>query len=81
MRVQAAEVSASKVRNSRILHMTTDIQAAFSKIATTVGSNANLNRIGLGLGLERFIAGSHGGNTIADTMEAILGGSIATSRR
>ena len=54
--------------------MTTDIQVAFSNIATTVGSNANLNRIGLGLGLERFIAGSHGGKTIADTVEAILGG-------
>ena len=38
-----------------------------------MGSNANLNRIGLGLGLERFIAGSHGGKTIADTVEAILG--------
>ena len=45
----------------------------FSKIATAVGSNANLNRIGLGLGLERFIAGSCAGKTVADTVEAILG--------
>ena len=38
-----------------------------------MGSNATLNRIGLGLGLERFIVGPIGGKAIADTVEAILG--------
>ena len=45
----------------------------FSNITKNVGSNANLNRIGLGLGLERFIVGPIGGKAIADTVEAILG--------
>ena len=38
-----------------------------------VGSNANLNRSGRALGLERFILGSKEGKRIADTVEAILG--------
>ena len=45
----------------------------FSNIATAVGSNANLNRVGREIGLERFIYGPHGGKTVADTVEAILG--------
>ena len=38
-----------------------------------MGSNANLNRSGLALGLERFIVGSKEGKRIADAIEAILG--------
>ena len=45
----------------------------FSNIATAVGSNANLDRVGREIGLERFIYGVRGGKTVADTMEAILG--------
>ena len=45
----------------------------FSNIATTVGSNANLNKTGRKIGLERFIYGIVGGKTIADSVEAILG--------
>ena len=45
----------------------------FSNIATAVGSNANLNKIGREIGLERFIYGNVGGKTVADTVEAILG--------
>ena len=45
----------------------------FNKIASTVGSNANLKTIGREIGLDRFIYGSLEGKTIADTVEAILG--------
>jgi len=38
-----------------------------------VGSNKNLNRCGLALGLERFIYGGNKGKKVADTIEAILG--------
>ena len=45
----------------------------FSNIATAVGSNANLKKIGLEIGIERFMYGNVGGKGIADTVEAILG--------
>ena len=54
----------------------------FSDIATSVGSNANLDRVGREIGLERFIYGAlelglrdlvFGGKTVADTVEADLG--------
>ena len=45
----------------------------FSNIATAVGSNANLDRVGRAIGLERFIYGNHSGKAVADTVEAILG--------
>ena len=45
----------------------------FSNIATAVGSNANLKKIGLEIRLERFMYGNVGGKGIADTVEAILG--------
>ena len=45
----------------------------FQNIATAVGSNVNLDKIGREIGLERFIYGGHGGKTVADTVEAILG--------
>ncbi|KAL2040772.1 hypothetical protein N7G274_006230 [Stereocaulon virgatum] len=54
-------------------YRTSDTRGQFSNIIRNVGSNANLNRIGLGLGLERFIVGPIGGKAIADTVEAILG--------
>lgn len=38
-----------------------------------MGCNANLDRVGRELGLERFIYGVLGGKTVADTVEAILG--------
>ena len=38
-----------------------------------MGSNANLKKIGLEIGLERFMYGNVGGKGIADTVEAILG--------
>ena len=45
----------------------------FSNIATAVGSNANLDKIGREIGLERFIYGVLLGKAVADAVEAILG--------
>ncbi len=61
------------VTESNILFRLMQSLGNFSNIATAVGSNANLNKIGLEIGLERFIYGVFGGKTIADTVEAILG--------
>ena len=58
---------------SNILFLLMRSLGDFSNIATAVGSNANLNKIGREIGLERFIYGNVGGKTVADTVEAILG--------
>ena len=58
---------------SNVVFQLTKNLGNFSNIATTVGSNANLNRVGRAIGLERFIYGVVGGKTVADTVEAILG--------
>ncbi len=71
-RVKQAKVG-SNIPNGDALFQLTWSLGNFSNIATAVGSNANLNRIGREIGLERFIYGNVGGKTVADTVEAILG--------
>ena len=61
------------ITETNVLFELTRSLGNFQNIATAVGSNANLDRVGREIGLERFMYGGHGGKTVADTVEAILG--------
>lgn len=71
-RVKQAKARITVTENNVLFQLTRSL-GNYSNITTAVGSNANLDRVGREIGLERFIYGDHGGKTVADTVEAILG--------